>query len=125
MNSEEEKPKQKPPKLTSEQAKIIGKKGGLMKGIKAKERKKLKESLEILLQEIITDKKGIELTVQEAIIKSLVKQAIDGNVKAFETIRDTIGEKPVNKNEVTGADGMPLTAPDIKIIFEDSDKNKK
>jgi hypothetical protein len=25
---------------------------------------------------------------------SLIQQALDGNVKAFETIRDTIGEKP-------------------------------
>lgn len=120
-----EKPKPKPPKLTSEQAKERGRKGGIMKGIRTKERKKLKESLEILLNEIITDKKGNELTMQEAMIKSLMKQAINGNVKAFETIRDTIGEKPVTKNEVTGADGMPLTAPDIKIIFENSNKNKK
>lgn len=112
------------PTPTSEQARERGRKGGIMNGVRAKERKKLKESLEILLNEIITDKKGVKLTVQEAMIKALVKQAIDGNVKAFETIRDTVGEKPITKNEVTGADGMPLTAPDIKIIFEDSSEKK-
>ena len=32
---------------------------------------------------------------------ALYKEAIQGNTKAYELIRDTIGEKPINKIELT------------------------
>ena len=33
-------------------------------------------------------------------LKAMEKQARKGNVRAFEVIRDTIGEKPVDKKEI-------------------------
>ena len=58
-----------------------------------REKKALKEELLLLLS---TGK------TQEKISLALIEEAIKGNVKAFEVIRDTIGEKPVNKQEVSG-----------------------
>ena len=36
---------------------------------------------------------------QQNITLALIKQALEGNTKAFEVIRDTVGEKPVDKLE--------------------------
>lgn len=71
--------------LTSEEAREIGKKGGIASGKARAERKTLKEELLLLLSQGNT---------QEKISLSLIAQAMEGNVKAFETIRDTVGEKP-------------------------------
>ena len=73
---------------TSEEAREIGKKGGIASGKARAERKALKEELLLLLSEGDTQKK---------ISLSLIQQALDGNTKAFEVIRDTIGEKPVDE----------------------------
>lgn len=75
---------------TSEEARINGRKGGIASGKARAERKALKEELLLLLS------KG---DTQEKISLSLIREAIKGNTKAFEVIRDTIGEKPVDKIE--------------------------
>ena len=52
-------------------------------------RKTLKEELELLLEKMEDGQ-----TNQERMSISLFKEAIKGNTKAFEIIRDTVGEKP-------------------------------
>ena len=75
---------------TKEEQREIAKKGGIASGKARAERKTLKEELLLLLSQGNT---------QEKISLSLIAQAMEGNVKAFETIRDTVGEKPVDKLE--------------------------
>ena len=41
-------------------------------------------------------------TMQDAMDAAIVAQAIRGNSKAYELLRDTVGEKPVDKQEITG-----------------------
>ena len=67
-------------------------KGGKKSGEVRAQRKTLREELIALLETKIEDK-----TIQEKISFSLIQEAISGNVKAFETIRDTIGEKPIEQ----------------------------
>lgn len=55
-----------------------------------KERKTLKEELIMLLE---------KNNSQERISLALLQRALDGDTKAFEVIRDTVGEKPTNKVE--------------------------
>ncbi len=76
--------------LTEEEQREIARKGGIASGKARAERKTLKEELLLLLSENNT---------QEKISLSLIAEAMKGNVKAFETIRDTVGEKPVDKVE--------------------------
>lgn len=76
-------------KLTAEEAS----KGGKRSGEVRRERKALKEELLMLLESDDTQKK---------ISVALIQEAIRGNnagsvTKAFEVIRDTIGERPVEK----------------------------
>lgn len=63
-------------------------KAGKKSGEVRRKRKQLREELLALLSAGNT---------QKNISLALIDQALNGNVKAFETIRDTIGEKPVEK----------------------------
>lgn len=82
-----------------EEAVKNGQKGGIASGESRRARKTLRAELETLLSAQTIDKEGkkTESTVQEAVTVALVKQALKGNTKAFEIIRDTIGEKPVER----------------------------
>ena len=73
-----------------EEAREKGKIGGVASGKARRERKTLKEELITLLK---TDDNQTKLSV------ALLSSALNGNVKAFEVIRDTIGEKP--KEEIS------------------------
>jgi hypothetical protein len=42
---------------------------------------------------------------QEKISLALIQKALKGDTKAFEVIRDSIGEKPTEKQEISGANG--------------------
>ncbi len=77
---------------TTEEQRKIAKMGGIASGESRRKRKTLKEELLVLLSEGDT---------QEKISLSLIKQALEGNTKAFEIIRDTVGEKPKEEIEVT------------------------
>lgn len=85
MNSENLKPVQ-----STEEARERGRKGGIASGIARRERKTLREELLLLLQKNES---------QERISLALLQKALDGDIKAYEVIRDTIGEKPVEKTQ--------------------------
>jgi hypothetical protein len=83
-----------------------GRKGGLAKGENYRKRKLLKEELELLLEMI--DNEGH--TNQEKISMALLKKASQGDTRAFEVIRDTIGEKPI---EVQQVQEVPMIKDDV------------
>lgn len=78
-----------------EEAVKNGKKGGIASGQARRERKTFREGLLYLLSTPCEDRPGS--TQQDAILASLIQKALTGDVRAIETIRDTIGEKPVEK----------------------------
>lgn len=80
------------PVRTKNEARERGRKGGIKSGEVRAKKKTLKEELIALLKTKIDNK-----TMQEKISFSLIQEALDGNVKAFEIIRDTIGEKPIEQ----------------------------
>jgi hypothetical protein len=82
-------------KRTKEEQREIARKGGIASGKARKERKTLKEELLLLLEDEKTQK---ELSV--ALIRRAKAFDSMGN-KAYEVIRDTIGEKPTDKLEFT------------------------
>ena len=75
------------PVRTKEEARERGRNGGIASGKARKARKTLKEELLALLEAGDT---------QKNISLAMIQQALDGNTKAFEVIRDTVGEKPVD-----------------------------
>lgn len=81
------------------------------KGAEARaERRTFREGLLLLLNEPLKDKGGnvTDKTTQDAIIAGLVKRAINGDTRAFEMIRDTIGEKPIQEVAVNTGDFSAL-----------------
>lgn len=131
MNEQNLQPIQKG-QLSKEEAKARGSVGGKKSGEVRRQRKQFKESLEMLLQMRVPEKtannlkkllpklKDKDLNCQNAILVSLMKAAMNGNVKAVELIRDTIGEKPINISQITGADGSPLIQ---KVYITPQEKN--
>ena len=81
-----------------------GRKGGKASGESKRARKTLREELLALLSQEMKDENGNPVNTQVAMSVSLIKEAIDGNTKAFELVRDTIGEKPVDKVEQVNID---------------------
>lgn len=82
--------------------------GKKVQEINAKKRT-LKEYLELALA--IEDEEGTDKYTK--IVKALINEAEDGNVKAFETIRDSIGQKP--KEEIE-------QKQEIKVVMDDNIK---
>lgn len=82
----------------------LAQKAGQASGRKRRERKALREELLLLLS------KG---QMQKKISLALLDKALKGDVKAFEVIRDTIGEKPIDKQlNVEG------TKEDLEIVID-------
>lgn len=92
--------------IDKEKAREIQKAGGKASVRARRARKTLKEELLLLL------KQG---DIQEDMCLTLLAQAKRGNIKAFEVIRDTIGEKPVDKQEVEVKDTT------IKVTIDDDE----
>jgi len=77
--------------LSKEEAKRRGSKGGKKSAEVRKARKTFSEDL----IEALSDGK-----TQKQILNALLNQCRQGNVRAFEILRDTVGEKPIDKQEV-------------------------
>lgn len=75
---------------TKEERQEIGRKGGLKRAENIRKRKSLKDEL-IALLELNDNNNKISL--------ALLTKALNGDIQAFTTIRDTIGEKPTEKVE--------------------------
>lgn len=78
-------------KMDPQKAKEIRAKGNKAYAENCKKRRALKEELLLLLQEGDT---------QKNMSLAIIDKAMKGDTKAFEVIRDTIGEKPTDKQEI-------------------------
>lgn len=97
-------------KRSKEEAREISKKGGIRSGEVRRERKKLKEELLLLLSEGDNNRR-MSLAIFE--------RALNGDTKAFEVIRDTIGEKPKEQIENTN---IEMSYEDYIKKIEDTDE---
>ena len=88
-------------KAGKQQAKIA-RQGAIASAAVRKEKRTMREIAEIILSKNVTTSDGIG-TVKYAGLAKVIDKALKGNLPAAEFIRDTIGEKPTDKQEVTGA----------------------
>lgn len=84
---------------TTEEVREIAKKGGIASGEARRRKKTLKEELIALLE---TDNNNNKVSV------AILKKALNGDIQAFTTIRDTIGEKPIDKTLNANTDAEKL-----------------
>ena len=91
------------PVRSESEARERGAKGGKASGEARRKKKKLRETMEALLQAALKDEELTEklkkfgfrsgMNMQEAIAAAMISQAAKGNVRAFEAIKDTIDPK--------------------------------
>lgn len=96
------------PVRSKEEARERGRKGGIASGKSRREKKTLKEELLLLLSQSGTQKK---------LSLALIEKGLSGDTKAFEVIRDTIGQKPIEKVVVSEID------PDVIAEIEEMVEN--
>ena len=89
-------------------------KGGKASGEARRRKKEMKERLEILLSMPLKDGKGSDIeklksfgalkgkniTVEDAILIAIAQKAMKGDIPAGTFIRDTVGEKPTENQNV-------------------------
>ena len=102
---------------TPEERREWGRKGGIASGEVTRKKKAMRETLEILLDMPLNNKKcysvdditnfaqlkGKNVTVETAILIRQIQKAMSGDLASAEFLRDTSGQKPTNDLNVTGA----------------------
>lgn len=77
--------------LTKEEQREICSKGGKASVQKRKEKKLLKDTIEEFLQ-AVNPETGNDFQID--LVNSMLQKALEGDVSAFNTLRDTAGQKP-------------------------------
>ena len=97
------------PVSSKEEARERGRKGGLASGEARRKRKTLKEELLLMLSEGET---------QQSVTFALIEKAMSGDTKAFEVIRDTIGEKPIDKVMIADVDPSVIAEVEAMVLTD-------
>lgn len=94
--------------LSREQCVEYGRKGGKKSAEKRQERKKMAETLSVIMKmplkkgdaknlekiKAFSDLNGLNLSVQDALMILLTNKALKGDLKAILAVRDTLGDAP-------------------------------
>lgn len=121
--------------LSTEKAREIGAKGGKA-SVKARRKKKfLKEQLETLMLLDLPENKlkedmrklGIkdaDLSIQNGILVALVRQALNGSIRAFQVIRDQLEQNPLKGDNVEPLQNI-IFVNDIKTKLAERELKKE
>ena len=118
---------------TSEEARERGRKGGKASAKKRQQNKTFKEIISKFLDGQVSDERlkqqmidfgfaDKEVSNKSCAVFALWKEAIKGNTKAFELLRDTIGEKPQDKLNISGEVNNPfsgMTTEELRKILNE------
>lgn len=103
-------------KLSQEEAK----KGGKASAEARRKKRDLKLAMQALLEADVKDKRtGETMSGAEALALAQYRKAAKGDSKAFEIIRDTAGQKPVERVEQVNIDGEYIDKiNELKAFFD-------
>ena len=106
---------------SGKQAVENGRKGGIASGEARKAKKSLREAMQILMDADLTGKDGKTMTGTEAMAARAFQAALKGDWKAWELVRDTAGQKPVDKVQATQTvvDMSAFSTEEIKAMLDD------
>ena len=98
-------------------------KGGQKSGETRRKKRDLKMCLNILMEQELSDEEnGKTMSGAEALALKAFREALDGNPKFWEIVRDTAGQKPVEK--VMVAEVEQSTLDEIEDLVAESKKSK-
>ena len=106
------------PCRSKSEARDRGKKGGQNSGKARRDKKILKNCLEILMEKKM-EIDGKPLTGFEALALSAFEKALSGDVKAMTFVRDTIGQKPVEKVMISDVDPTVIAEVESMVLGDD------
>ena len=87
-------------KFTQEEAK----KGGKASAEARRRRKAFSEAFNVLLEKEFSDHSGKSMQGVDIVAAKVFRAAMDGDMKAVQFVRDTVGEMPVQRVEVDTID---------------------
>ena len=99
---------------TETEQREIAQKGGQASGEARRAKKSLREAMQILMDADLTGKDGKTMTGTEAMAAKAFQAALKGDWKAWELVRDTAGQKPVDK--VMIADVEPSVIAEVEAM---------
>lgn len=107
---------------STEEVRAIASKGG-KNSVESRRRKKLlKECFEVLLDKDFKTKDGKIATGAETLALTVFQKAQRGDLKAFELVRDTAGEKPIDKVMLAEVDQKTIDEVEAMVLGgEDAD----
>jgi hypothetical protein len=106
---------------TGEEQVETARQGGIASGEARRQKRDLRRALEILLEKTVSkDKDGKEISGAEAMALKQFEKALKGDTRAFEVIRDTAGQKPVEKVEMATIDQSVIDEVE-RMVFKDDD----
>ena len=109
---------------STEEVREIAARGGRKSGETRRKRRTAKEIARTILQtdlsaeqveEVLDGARGLigdDASAYSVMIAKMVQEGLRGNVQAFTAVRDTAGDKPTDKQEVTAA----VTAGDVALL---------
>lgn len=105
---------------TPKQRRENAQKAGIASGEARRKKRDLKLAIQALLEADIKDKKtGEIMSGAEALAVAQFRKAMRGDTKAFEVLRDTSGQKPVEKVEQVNIDGEYIDkVNELKAYFD-------
>ena len=95
-------------------------KAGKASGEARRKKRDLRLALEALLEKDFKDEDGMLLSGAEMLALKQFQKGMEGDTKAFEVIRDTAGQKPVEKVEVGKID-KEQSLQELKDLFADDE----
>ena len=103
-----------------------GAKGGIASGEARRRKRDLKLAIQALLEADVKDKRtGEVMSGAEALAVAQYRKALKGDTKAFEVLRDTSGQKPVEKVEQVNIDGEYLDkVNELKAFFNGEEEQR-
>lgn len=109
-----------------EEAAKNGAKGGVASGEARRRKRDLKLAIQALLEADVKDKRtGEVMSGAEALAVAQYRKALKGDTKAFEVLRDTSGQKPVEKVEQVNIDGEYLDkVNELKAFFNGEEEQR-
>ena len=123
-------------KMTTEERSYWGKIGAQKSKETKRKRKEMRETLDVLLKmpmkkgkvysaediKCFADLKGKNISIDQAMMVCLIQRALKGDLSAIAMVRDTVGEKPAEKVEVTKNPFDELTADELRELIKQNDK---
>lgn len=101
---------------TKSEQRIITRKGGIASGAARREKKSMRELLDIALSEVIKNPKtGESKTGDEWLAAAMMRKAMKGDVAAYRTIAEMRGENAPQKIDITSG-GMPTQPITVEVI---------